>query len=181
MGDAIKPDILQIKVTLRETKPPVWRRLLLPSNLNLEHLHQILQLAMGWMDCHLHEFEIGGRRYGAKDPDFDGVDERKVKLRDVLGVKGAKGKYTYDFGDGWEHSLLVEKVLPPEPGKAYPMCVAGKRACPPEDCGGPWGYEEFLEAMADPEHEQHEELSEWIGGEFDPEAFDVDEVNRMLK
>jgi len=182
----LPPDIYQLKVTVRGTSPPIWRRLLAPPGLTLDVLHGVLQLAMGWDDSHLHEFRIGSKRFGKPDPNdrlmgFDPVgNERTVHLFRALGKIGAKAVYTYDFGDSWEHAIIVEKVLPPEPGVAYPVCVGGKLHCPPEDCGGIPGYYNLLEAIRDPGHPEHEELLDWVGGEFDSEAFSLDEVNRRL-
>jgi len=179
-------EIYQIKVTLLGIDPPIWRRLLVPAGLTLEQLSSALQLAMGWDGGHLHDFRIGKQRYGEPDPMekfFDGprtASERSTRLLSVLGRVGAKAVYTYDFGDTWEHEIVVEKRLPPEPGRDYPACVAGERHGPPEDCGGVPGFYNLLEAIADPDHEQHEELLEWVGEDFDPEAFSVEEVNRGL-
>lgn len=175
--------IYQLKVTLKNTKPPIWRRIQVPGGITLYKLHRIIQVAMGWEDYHLHVFEIGGTSFGELDPDFDSIDksERSAKLNRVVTGAGAKFIYEYDFGDSWRHEILVEKVLLPEAGVRYPVCVGGKRACPPEDCGGPWGYENLLEIIKDPEHEQHEEMMTWLGGEFDPEALDLDAVNRELR
>ena len=175
--------ILQIKVVLRYIKPPIWRRILVPSDTALHQLHGILQATMGWMDCHLHQFIVRGVAYGSPDLDidFDVRDESRVRLRQALPSVGDKIEYQYDFGDGWEHEIIVEKVLPPEEGAQYPVCVKGKRACPPEDCGGIPGYYNLLEALQDPSHPDHEELSEWVGGPFDPEAFELDEVNEALR
>jgi Plasmid pRiA4b ORF-3-like protein len=179
-------EIYQIKVTLLGTDPPIWRRLLVPAELTLEQLHQVLQRAMGWEDCHMHEFRIGQQRFGKPDPmeqTFRGprtTSERTARLFSVLGRVGATAVYTYDFGDSWEHQLAVEKRLAPESGRAYPVCLAGERHGPPEDCGGIPGFYNLLEAISNPDHEQHDELLEWLGGSFDPEAFSVDEVNRRL-
>lgn len=179
-------EIYQIKVTLLDTSPPIWRRLLVSANLTLEQLHDVLQRAMGWEDCHMHDFRIGKKRFETPDPNdplmgpTDVGDERTVRLFSVLGKVGAKAVYTYDFGDGWEHGIAVEKVLPPEAGLAYPVCVDGKRHTPPEDCGGVPGFYELLEAIGDPEHDQHEEMRDWLGDDFDPEAFSIAEVNRRL-
>ncbi len=177
-------DIYQIKVTLLGTKPPIWRRLLVPAMMTLARLHDALQITMGWEDCHLHQYEIAGQQYGVPDPEMDFgdplINEKTVHLHDVLGSIGAEAIYTYDFGDGWEHSIIVEKLMKSEPGTAYPVCTGGERHCPPEDCGGVYGYYEFLDAISDPDHEQHEELLEWIGGPFDPKAFSVDEINAKL-
>lgn len=177
--------IYQIKVTLKDIQPPIWRRVQVPSNISLNKLHRILQAVMPWDDYHLHQFIIGGVNYGEPDPDddfgFELKSDRTAKLNQVASGAGARFTYEYDFGDGWEHEILIEKVLPPEGGVRYPICLAGKRACPPEDCGGTPGYARFLEAIRNPEHEEHEELLQWVGGSFDPEAFDLDEINRALK
>jgi len=177
--------VYQIKVTLKDIQPPIWRRVQVPSNISLNKLHRILQAVMPWDDYHLHQFIIGGVNYGEPDPDddfgFELKSDRTAKLRQVASVAGARFIYEYDFGDGWEHKILIEKVLPPETGVRYPICLGGKRACPPEDCGGIPGYARFLEAIRNPEHEEHDELLQWAGGSFDPEAFDLDEINRALK
>jgi hypothetical protein len=179
-------EIYQIKISLLGSRPPIWRRVLVPADMTLARLHNVVQAAMGWENCHLHEFSIGRRTFGLPDPNarFMGgtgpVNEQKVRLCDVLSKAGAKAEYTYDFGDSWEHSILVEKLLPSEPGLAYPICTAGKRHGPPEDCGGLGGYYNLLDVIHDPEHPEHEESLEWIGGDFDPEAFSVEEVNRRL-
>jgi hypothetical protein len=185
MGVATVPatrDIYQLKITLSDVKPPIWRRVLVPSDLTLAKLHTVIQVAMGWENYHLHEFHIGDLTIGAPDPDAPRtlINEKKVRLLDVLDKVGAKGVYAYDFGDGWEHGIVVEKVLRPAPGVAYPVCAAGKRRGPPEDSGGPLGYENLLEALGDPKHEEHKTMREWIGADFDPEAFSVDDVNRKL-
>jgi hypothetical protein len=179
-------EIYQLKVTLRYTKPPIWRRLLVPASLTLEVMHDVLQLAMGWYDCHLHEFHIGQKRFGEPDPE-DGLmglppvsNERNAFLFMVLGKARAKAIYIYDFGDGWEHVIVVEKVLPPEPGAPYPICIGGKRQCPPEDCGGIPGYYNLLEAIRNPTHKEHEEMLDWLGGHYDPEAFSVEDINHRL-
>jgi hypothetical protein len=173
--------IYQLKVTLADVQPPVWRRIQV-KDCSLAKLHDILQISMGWSNSHMHVFEAGGEQYG-DDPmgELDWQSERKAKLSQLVAAGHKRFGYTYDMGDNWEHLIQVEKTLPAEKGVRYPHCVAGERACPPEDCGGPWGYEEFLEAVRDPNHEQHEDLLEWIGGEFDPEAFDVDKVNQELR
>ena len=182
----IPQEIYQIKVTLLGTRPPIWRRLLVPVGLTLEQLHDVLQSAMGWEDCHLHDFRIGQKRFGKPDPNdrLMGLpatgNERTVRLFTVLGKVGAKAVYTYDFGDSWEHAIVVEKVLPPEPELPYPVCVGGKLHGLPEDCGGIPGYYNLLEAIRDPAHDQHEEMLEWVGGDFDPQAFSVDDVNQRL-
>lgn len=173
--------ICQIKVALRYVNPPVWRRIEVPGDIKLGKLHRILQVAMGWGDSHLHAFRIGKTVYGIPDPDFpdDMQNERNVRL-DSVAAQGDTIIYEYDFGDGWLHELRIEKTLPSDPSVHYPRCTAGERACPPEDCGGPPGYEHLLEVLRDPKHEAHEEMREWIGGDFDPEAFDLETANREL-
>jgi hypothetical protein len=181
---AASKEIYQLKITLTGIKPPIWRRVQVPADLTLAKLHDVIQVVMGWTNAHLHQFIIDGTYYGLRDPDFgldDVEDERKVKLNQVVRGEKAKFTYEYDFGDSWEHALVVEKVLPPESGVKYPVCVEGKRNCPPEDCGGIWGYEEILEVLQNPKHPEYEERLEWLGGEYDPEAFDVAEVNRGLR
>jgi hypothetical protein len=179
-------DIYQIKVTLRYSKPPIWRRIQVPADVSLARLHRILQVIMGWEDYHLHQFIIDDEYYGEPHPDYEVWgpemrDEQRAELGRLVPEEGLKFLYEYDFGDGWEHKLLVEKILPPEPGVGYPRCLKGKRACPPEDVGGVWGYDGFLEVIRDPDHPEHEEWLEWVGGEFDPEAFDLEEVNAELE
>jgi hypothetical protein len=179
-------DIYQLKVTLLGTNPPIWRCLLVPADLTLAQLHNVLQTAMGWNNEHMHEFRAGQRRFGRPEP----VDpfmrtprvesERTALLAAVLQRRGAKMIYTYDLGDNWEHGIVLEKQLPAEPHTTYPICTDGQLACPPEDCGGIPGYYEMLDALADPSHPRHDELRDWIGDEFNPQAFSVDKVNRLL-
>jgi hypothetical protein len=176
--------IYQIKVTLRDSKPPIWRLIQVRGDTRLDQMHAILQEVMGWDSYHLHQFIIFGDYYGEPHDDFDNIDmkdHRKYKLSDFLTEAGVKFVYEYDFGDSWEHILLLEKILSAEKDTQYPVCLKGKRACPPEDVGGIWGYENFLEAIADPEHEEHEDYLEWIGDDFDPEEFDLEEINQGLK
>jgi len=184
---ASSQDIYQIKVTLLGTKPPIWRRLLVPSTLTLARLHDVLQTAMGWAGGHMHEFRTADRHFGIPDPEDRSMgmqveNERSIRLSSVLRRAGAKLIYTYDFGDNWEHAVVLEKLLPAQLSLdlEYPICIDGKLACPPDDCGGIPGYYELIEALADPEHDRHEEISEWISDGFDPQAFSVENVNRML-
>lgn len=174
--------IYRIKITLRHIEPPVWRRFLVKADTKLGELHDTLQAVMGWEFEHLHGFRIGHDNYGEPDPGFpsDMKNERNVCLYKIAS-EGSAFIYDYDFGDGWEHDLKIEKVLPAEPGADYPICLDGQRACPPEDCGGPHSYACKLEAFHDPKNEEHEEIVEWMGEEFDAEAFDVEAVNRLLK
>jgi hypothetical protein len=174
--------IHQLKVTLTRIRPPVWRRIQVASTIDLRRLHDVVQATMGWTQSHLYEFEIGGVAYGEPSPDsyLSVRSAKSTQLRRVAPDAGMAFGYVYDFGDDWQHHVLVEKVLPPEPGVTYPRCLTGRRACPPEDVGGVWGYQEFLEAIRDPQHEEHASMLEWIGGSFDPDAFDVRAVNQEL-
>ena len=176
----------ELKVTLLGTRPPIWRRLLVPAEMTLAQLHDVIQAAMEWRNCHLHEFQIGDKRFGVPDSD-DAVmgapvclNERRVPMWEVLSTPGAQAVYTYDFGDSWEHSLTVERILTGEGGLSYPQCVDGKRRGPPEDCGGIGGFYHFLRAISNPNHDEHAEMLEWFGGSFDPNVFSIDAVNRRL-
>ena len=178
--------IYQVKITLRGVRPPIWRRVQVRSDELLEHLHYVIQLSMGWTNSHLHSFRIQGMEYGMPMPEFDFGgeqmrDEKTVKLSQLIPGEKFKFIYLYDFGDSWEHELLIEKVLEAEAGVDYPICTKAKRACPPEDCGGIWGYHDFVEAVQDPEHPEHEEMLEWVGGSFDPEEADPEEINEQLQ
>lgn len=182
---ANKPtQIYQIKVTLKDNHPPVWRRILVPANTSLLKLHNILQIVMGWEGYHLHMYRIEENIYG--DPvddeygDLGTIDEAKYRLSQVIWGVGQRFTYEYDFGDSWEHTLVVEKILTSSEGARRPLCIQGKRACPPEDVGGIGGYHYFLEAIRDPLHPEHEEYLGWIGGNFDPDAFNLEEINANL-
>jgi hypothetical protein len=179
------PAAIILKITLRGIRPPVWRRVRVASDMTLRMLHQVIQEAMGWEDTHLHEFEVGSRRYGepADDvwPGMEGTfSENGVKLGTLVDQGVARFRYVYDFGDGWEHAVVIEKVGPLDPDQQYPSLITGKRACPPEDCGGAYGYLRLLEVLADPSDEEHAELTEWVGGEFDPERLDTQRISRAL-
>ena len=173
--------VYAIKVTLLGTNPPVWRRILVPRDITLRNLHRTLQTIMGWTNSHLHKF-VGQRqrlsdprsRVGSKIP-----DENRTRLGDLIGTAGARLLYEYDFGDGWQHELLLEEVLLGDESFQQ-MCVAGKRRCPPEDCGGPQGFAELLRALQNASHPSHDELCEWLG-DFDPESFSAEEINRRLR
>src|SRR5580658_696992 len=182
------PDIYQLKVTLLGTDPPIWRRLLVPADLILAKLHDVLQIAMGWEDSHLHEFSVGKQIYGRPNPEeryfgsgLPTINDRKVRLEDVLPRARSKLVYTYDMGDSWEHGVVVEKRLPVDPNLTYPVCIGGERACPPEDCGGVPGFYGLLEAIRNPDDERGEEMLEWLGKEYDPQAFSVEDVNCALQ
>jgi len=167
----------QLKVVIIGTKPPAWRRVVVPSRITLGDLHEVLQATFGWWNYHLHDFEIDGVRYGVDDDDewSPTADEHQARL-DQLAPQGSSFIYTYDFGDNWEHKIVVEKVAPADPTVAYPVCTGGRRACPPEDCGGVWGYQHLLEILADPSHEEHESMLEWVGGPFDSAAFNPADI-----
>ena len=175
-------NLYKLKVTLRGIRPPIWRKFLVRSDVTLGKLHDILQTVMGWTDSHLHQFIANNIIYGTPDPDSDMVEminEKRVLLSRVLQKPKDRMIYEYDFGDGWEHEIVLEEVSSAPPRGKYPIVLAGRRACPPEDVGGPWGYAEFLEAIKNPKHPEHEEYLEWSGGSFDPERFDPNEINLL--
>ncbi len=179
--------LFQFKVTLLESNPPIWRRIQI-KNSTLDKLHERIQTAMGWTNSHLHQFKIDGDRYG--DPEllddgfegFECVDSTVTRISEIVPKDGKRFRflYEYDFGDGWEHEVLFEGCLCAEKGGRYPLCVEGERNCPPEDVGGIWGYAEFLGAIADPKHEQHDDFVEWAG-EFDPEEFDAEKITKAMR
>ena len=174
--------VFQFLVTLANTEPLVWRRILVPAAYSFWDLHVAIQDAMGWQDCHLHEFSVVDPRRGAlvriglPGEEFGGEKPCEpgwqVGIADYFGYGAPPAAYWYDFGDDWRHSVTFEAAGPAEPGTRYPLCLAGARRCPPEDCGGPSGYLDFLEAIGDPRHEEHAAMLEWAGGDFDPDAFD---------
>ena len=179
------PMAYQLKVMLLETDPPIWRRLLVPADVTLGDLNYILQAAMGWTNSHLYEIRGGGVGWSTPNPDAgwggDFMDARKARLGDILEDIGTKTlKYLYDFGDGWEHTIKIERLIDPEPGMLYPRLIEAKGHCPPEDVGGPWGYGELLEALADPSHERHGELKEWLADDFNPHVVDIDWLSKDL-
>ena len=174
--------VYQIKITLVGGQPPIWRRLVLAEDTTLGTLHEIIQRAMGWHNRHMHLFHVNGRLYGIPRIELYQTveDESKVSLGGLALREKKKYRYEYDFGDDWRHEILVEKIVPADPQVRYPTCVKGKRACPPEDCGGIWGYAALLETLADPTAPDHKELRGWVGGKFDPEAFDLPAINARL-
>ena len=182
-----KPEkIYQLKIWLGEIEPRIWRKFEVPSNIRLDKLNEIIQGVMGWTNSHLHEFNADGVQYGAPYPESDDynedmLDESKARLTDLVIRPKDRFAYEYDFGDGWNHIVELVEIREPQENVKYPVCLNGERACPPEDCGGPWSYPELLETLNDPGHEEYGELLEWIGDEFDPEAFDVKEVNDLLR
>ena len=177
-------NVYQFKITLKGSKPPIWRKIQVPENYTFWDLHVAIQDAMGWSDYHLHVFEMFDPSTGLmlnigipdKEGDSDDLPGWKYKIADYFSIENQSALYTYDFGDDWEHKIELEKILPRDKNIKYPLCIAGKQACPPEDCGGVWEYEEFLEAIKNPKHKEHKEMLEWIGGDSDPEYFDIKEV-----
>lgn len=175
----------QLRVALGGAKPPIWRRFLVSPTISLAELHEVLQIVMGWDNCHLHHFRQGERCYAPPSPWDDGfgpsnVDSRKVRIGQLLRKPKDWVGYLYDFGDSWRHRVTLQKILPFDPAVRLPTCIAGKRSCPPEDCGGLWGYYEMLDAIGDRSHEQHADMVDWIG-RFDPDDFSVDDVNAQLR
>jgi hypothetical protein len=181
---------LQLKVTLLDIKPTIWRRLLVPATIKLPKLHNVLQLAFGWTNSHLHAFRLEEDSYEANPPkdtlaslfgsDDQRHDEKKFRLCDLLHAPEDWLIYEYDFGDGWQHDVFVEKLLPGTATKTV-TCLAGARAGPPDDCGGPPGYYDLLKAIADPKNPEHHHLVDWLGEPYDPKAFSVDSLNAMLQ
>jgi len=183
VGAPQSTEIYQFKAALIDITPPIWRRIHVSGDFTLAQLHRALQVTMGWENCHLYMFQIGSKRYGDPETDDDGdldlIDAKRTRIRAVLPGVGATFTYVYDYGDDWQHELLLEAIVMPNPATAYPRCVAGERRCPPEDVGGIGGYTDYLDAMADPQHEDHEQVMMWRGP-FDPEEFSVEKVNREL-
>jgi hypothetical protein len=178
--------LYQFKVTLVESKPPIWRRIQV-KNCTLEKFHEQIQTAMGWANSHLHRFEVKGERYGDPellDAGYDDshcIDSTITKISEVIPKDGKRIHflYLYDFGDNWRHEVIFEGCLRAESGQRYPLCIEGERNCPPEDVGGVWGYAEFLDALADPSHEEHEDFKQWAG-HFDPEEFDAEKMTKLM-
>lgn len=182
--------VYQLNIRLLDIEPAIWRRVLVPASFTLRELHAVIQGAMGWQDYHLHMFEIDGRSFEIPEDDNSGPedgyeDERQRRLGEVA-AEGTGFLYMYDFGDDWCHSVTVEEVLHCDPGRnkpharKLPCCIDGARACPPEDCGGPYNYPEFLQALADPKHPDHREMADWGRG-FQPESFDIEQANKMIR
>jgi hypothetical protein len=177
--------IVEIKVKLLGvSRPPVWRRLQVRASTRLDHLHEMLVAAFGWQGYHMHSFACGEDEFGVPDPELGFIDERAVSLGQLMQGVGDRLGYTYDFGDNWRHDIVAEKLHEAEPGAHYPLLLAAKGACPPEDCGGPWGYAELKEILADPDHEQHQEMLDWLGlnsgADFDANSVATDEVEHEL-
>ncbi|HWW01355.1 MAG TPA: plasmid pRiA4b ORF-3 family protein [Candidatus Acidoferrum sp.] len=182
--------VYQLKITLKRSKPSIWRRVVVRADMMLDRLHNVIQIAMGWTNSHLHQFVRGSgfklTFFGKPDPEFSGfgsetLNEKRYTVADLAPAAKRKFTYEYDFGDSWEHEVVVEKILPPDPGLKHPACLAGANASPPEDCGGIGGYYDLLAILAEPKHPEHEETKVWIGGEFDPAEFDLNGVNAVLR
>lgn len=175
--------ILQLKISLMGIRPPIWRRILVEDSISFHKLHNIIQHVMGWDGYHLYEFKIAGLSITEPYEDYHDeiTDPKSIFLNDVLDAEKKKFNYIYDFGDSWEHTIIVEKILEKETSEKYPGCIGGKRACPPEDCGGIYGYEELLEIQKDKNHQEYEErIIDWLGEDFDPEEFNVNAINENL-
>ncbi len=177
---ATTADIVKLKITLNGIRPPVWRRLLLPAAMTLRDLHDAIQASMGWEDAHLHDFDIAGEHYGDPTTTDEVVNEKRLTLDKILKAGVKRFTYTYDFGDDWEHVILIEGTVTRAAGQRYPACIAGKRACPPEDSGGIYGYARLIEIMADPSHPEHDEMSEWLGEDFTPDDFSIVEADASV-
>ncbi|MHB8658947.1 MAG: plasmid pRiA4b ORF-3 family protein [Solirubrobacteraceae bacterium] len=185
MSASARRPAMQVKLSLRGvSEPPVWRRLLLPANMRLDRFHDVIQTALGWTDTHLHVFSTDGGEYGVPDPELGYRDERRARLEQVLREPGDRIRYTYDFGGDWEHDIEFEKHVNVDPDAQLPACVGGKGGCPPEDCGGVWGYADLKASLASPDHEEHGGMLEWLGldsaSDFDPAACDPAETNDVL-
>ena len=175
-------ELYQFKVILRGISPQIWRRIQIWEDYTLNQLHRVLQVAMGWENYHLYEFRIAGAKYRDPHPENEPeiLNAKRTRICNVLSGVGAEFEYIYDFGDYWQHDLILESILPPNPDTLYPRCAAGERSGPSEDVGGTGGYADYLQAMADPDHEQHEEMIAWRGP-FDPEVFSIEKVNKLLE
>lgn len=178
--------IYRIKIALRDFKPKIWRRILIPSDIYLSEFHLIIQIAMGWSNCHLHQFIKNNKYYRERMmyddfwDEMENIDYENIKVSDLLKKEKEKVVYEYDFGDSWEHDIILEKILEVDNNLEYPVCLKGKMNCPPEDCGGVWGYSDMLEVLKDTDHEEYESYLEWLGEDFDPEYFDENEVNELF-
>jgi Plasmid pRiA4b ORF-3-like protein len=181
-NEGVPRQVYQLRVALDGVAPEVWRRVLVPGGYTLDRLHRVIQHAMGWWDCHLHSFEIDGLLYGEPDPhdELRVRDELDVRL-DEVARPGNEFRYTYDYGDWWEHLVTVEAVWPADPDERYPLCLEGERACPPEDVGGVYGYRRLVRALRDPTHPEHDEMRAWLGRGIDTEIFVPELVTTLLR
>ncbi|MGV3772260.1 MAG: plasmid pRiA4b ORF-3 family protein [Verrucomicrobiales bacterium] len=176
------PKIYQLKITLRYSKPSIWRRILVPGGTTLDELERIIKIAMGWAGGHMHDFCLNGVYYGSADnmDELGFADETKYTLQELITEPKSTFSYTYDFGDDWRHNIVVEKIMDTDPELTYPLCLKGAGACPPDDCGGIPGYYQMLEALGNPKHPEHRSLRNWVGYEFDPTEFSVLWVNKQF-
>ena len=178
--------LYQLKITLKWSDPAIWRRVVVSADMSLERLHVLIQWVMPWTNSHMHQFIAGKTYYGAADPassdlGVDMINEEEYSVADLAPAAKKKFLYEYDFGDGWLHEVVVEKILPPDKAFKHPVCLAGANACPPDDCGGLPGFYHLLEILQNPKNPEYAEMEEWIGGDFDAERFDLEELNRRLK
>jgi hypothetical protein len=174
--------IVRLRITLEEVRPVVWRRLLVPGSVRLVKLHTMIQASMGWTDSHLHAFRIGQSTFGSHIDDFPADELDETSLTILQAIRGQRRfVYEYDFGDSWEHEVVVEDITTSPFGLKFGVCLDGQNACPPEDSGGPGGYAQLLEVLADPTDEEYEHFLGWVGGAFDAEAFDLGQTNAMLQ
>jgi hypothetical protein len=185
VAEARGASVLQLRIALAGHEPEIWRRVLVPAEVRLDRLHVIFQAAMGWTNTHMHQFRIGGTDYGSHLDDEDDwpedeLDEVEFSLADLVGV-GDRFAYEYDFGDSWEHEVVVEKAATVKPVLKFAVCLDGANACPPEDCGGSPGYGDLLTVLADPRHADHEDASAWVGAGFDPGSFELAALNAALQ
>ena len=175
--------VYQFKIKLKNIEQEIWREVLVTSDSSVEVLHYVIQVAMGWCDCHAHCFIAGGGRYGVQDPEAPGfcLDESQVRISQLIKHKNDVLEYHYDFGDEWIHELILEKKLPFEIGGNFPFVIKGVGACPPEDVGGPWGYQELLMHYFDDASPERDNYIDWVGADFDPSFFDMEEANFILQ
>ena len=179
--------IFQLKIVLKGSSPPIWRRFLVEDNISFHKLHEIIQTVMGWENCHLYEFSVSELRISIPPEEYGGepyenreLSSKKAKIS-ILGSEKLKFSYLYDFGDSWEHAIIVEKIVEKTRSPKCPVCIAGKMSCPPEDCGGIWGYSELLEIRKDKNHPEYEKkVANWLDEDFSPEKFEIEEINRCL-
>lgn len=192
MSTKVPPhSVYHLKVTLEDSKPPIWRDVLVPSDLTLDHLHYVIQAVMGWSNCHLHHFIAEKIFYKGADDDNYSLDasykddyerdEKDYTVSQLLTKEKASIIYEYDLGDSWTHKIELKKILPIDANARQPRCIKGKQACPPEDCGGVWGYGDMLETIQDAKNPEREEVLQWLGDDFNPDYFDLDAVNNVLK
>lgn len=179
--------IYQVIITIKEINPKIWRRLLVPSDMRLSDFHKVIQTSFGWTNSHLHQFIKNDTCYTRRMQDDDywdeleNVDYHNMKIFSLLYSKREKMIYEYDFGDSWRHEIILEEILPPNEGFKYPLCLDGARSCPPEDCGGVWGYQNMMKILKKPKHEEYESYIIWLDGKFNSEYFNKDKVNKRLK